>query len=154
MVNIELTVNGSSATAKVAEKLTSGMVGVTFSVSYDERWDGLTKKVIFRADQMARVADDGVVPYEVLRVPNKSLFVGVEGRDADGNIVIPTVWCFVGKIFEGASGEIPASKKPVVDGGNSSGGANINDDAVSSSTTWSSEKITSYIDETFLGGAW
>lgn len=146
MVNVDITVNGTSVAAKTNAKITAGMVGATFSITYAEDWAALTKKVIFKADQLTRIAEGNVVPFEVLRLPGKTLFVGVEGRDADGEIVIPTVWGCVGKIFPGANSEIPASTAPSVDGGGSAGGgASINDNVVSTTTTWSSKKIDSLI---------
>lgn len=143
MVNIDITVNGTSAVAKSSAKITSGMVGAIFSVTYDDAWKDLDKKVIFRADHLTRVADGNVVPFEVLRLPNKTLFVGVEGRNSDGDVIIPTVWACVGKILPGASGEIPASTTPIIDDGG--GGSSINDNVVSTTTTWSSKKIDSLI---------
>lgn len=148
MVNIDITVTSTSIVAKPSAKITSGMIGATFSVTYDDAWADLNKKVIFKADQLTRIADGNVVPFEVLRSPNKTLYVGVEGKNADGEIVIPTVWACLGKILPGANGEIPASTTPVVDGGGSAGGgggASINDNVVSASTTWSSMKINSLI---------
>jgi hypothetical protein len=133
--------------AKPNAKITAGMVGATFSITYDEDWEDLTKKVIFKADQLTRIAEGNVVPFEVLRLPGKTLFVGVEGRNSDGEIVIPTVWACVGKILPGANGEIPASTAPSVDSGGSigGGGASINDNVVSTTTTWSSKKIDSLV---------
>lgn len=147
MVNVDITVNGTSVAAKTNAKITAGMVGATFSITYAEDWAALTKKVIFKADQLTRIADGNVVPFEVLRLPGKTLFVGVEGKNADGEIVIPTVWACVGKILHGANGEIPASTSPSVDGGGSigGGGASINDHVVSTTTTWSSKKIDSLV---------
>lgn len=147
MVNIDITVNGTSVVAKPNTKITAGMVGATFSITYDEDWEDLTKKVIFKADQLTRIAEGSVVPFEVLRLPSKTLFVGVEGKNADGEIVIPTVWACVGKILPGANGEVPASAAPSVDGGGSigGGGASINDNVVSPTTTWSSQKIDSLV---------
>lgn len=122
MVNIEIEVTGTSIAVKTNEKITSGMVGAIFSATYDDSWADLEKKVIFKADQLTRIADGNVVPFEVLRLPDKTLFVGVEGKNADGNVIIPTVWACVGKILSGANGEIPASTSPVIDGGGSTGG--------------------------------
>lgn len=147
MVNIEIKVNGTSIVANSRSKITSGLVGATFSVEYDEAWTGLKQKVIFKADNLSRIADGNVIPFEVLRLPNKTLFVGIEGTREDGEVVIPTVWACLGKILPGANGEIPASTSPVIDGGSTGGGGgtSINDNVVSANTTWSSRKINSLI---------
>lgn len=122
MVNIEIKVNGTSIVANSSMKITSGLVGATFSIEYDEAWTGLKQKVIFKADNLSRIADGNVIPFEVLRLPNKTLFVGIEGRNEFDEVVVPTIWFCLGKILPGANGEIPASTTPVIGGGSTGGG--------------------------------
>lgn len=115
MTNIKVKISGASAEATADGKLTSGMVGIPVTVEYDESWKDLAKNISFKADGFQRTVKDVgnpvVVPWEVMRNPNKTLFVGVEGRNADGSIVIPTIWAIVGKIELGAEKCIPASCK-------------------------------------------
>ena len=146
MTNILLKVNGASAVASVDGKITSGMVGLPVSIEYDNSWSNLTKTAFFRVGNQVRkrehIGTIATVPWEILRNHGKPLEIGVEGRDSDGNIVMPTIWCSVAKIHQGASGEIPAA--PNYENGDSSGAeyAIIDDSQISLSTTWSSQKIS------------
>ena len=96
-------------------KLTSGMVGAEVAFSFDDAWDGLNRIAVFKAGGTVKdvllVGESCVIPHEVLERP-VHLVVGVYGTDADGSVVIPTVWADLGMVEQGAkpSGEI--SKKP------------------------------------------
>ena len=96
-------------------KLTSGMVGAEIAFSFDDAWDGLNRIAVFKAGGTVKdvllVGESCVIPHEVLERP-VHLVVGVYGTDADGSVVIPTVWADLGMVEQGAkpSGEI--SRKP------------------------------------------
>lgn len=96
-------------------KLTSGMVGAEVAFSFDDAWDGLNRIAVFKAGGTVKdvllIGESCVIPHEVLERP-VHLVVGVYGTDADGSVVIPTVWADLGMVEQGAkpSGEI--SKKP------------------------------------------
>lgn len=141
MTNIQLRVMGATATATVNGKITSGMVGLPVSIEYDESWAGLSRTAFFRAGNQTRkrtgVSDRTTVPWEILRNHSKRLEIGIEGRNASGDIVIPTVWATVCTISEGASGEILAAPLPNKEP--SQGGTSIDDAIVSSEYTWSSK---------------
>ena len=78
-----------------SEILTSGMVGKTVRLLFDESWTALSKIAVFRAGDICKaVACDTaelVIPAEVLRQPFRKLYVGVSGTDETGNLVIPTI---------------------------------------------------------------
>ena len=78
-----------------SEILTSGMVGKTVRLLFDESWAALSKIAVFRAGDICKaVACDAaelVIPAEVLRQPFRKLYVGVSGTDETGNLVIPTI---------------------------------------------------------------
>jgi hypothetical protein len=99
------------------------MVGLPVEIEYGEGWDGLNKFASFRVDEFQRtranVENATTVPWEMLRHHGKVLYVGVEGRTADGTLVIPTVWASVGTIKRGASqGIVPPTgdETPLWDG--------------------------------------
>jgi len=78
------------------ETLTSGMVGKTVQLLFDDSWDSLSKTVVFRAADVNRVVIDPelplvTIPEAVLARPFGKLFVGVCGTDEAGTVVIPTV---------------------------------------------------------------
>lgn len=97
MTEVKIQVDG--AHARMAEKvgrLTTGMVGAVARFSFDGVWDGLTKVAVFKGSGVTRDVlrwdgDAVKIPAEVLREEG-DLFVGVEGHNADGSLVIPTVW--------------------------------------------------------------
>ena len=116
MTNISLKVNGASASATAYGKITSGMVGLPVNIQYDDSWRDLTKTVFFRVGNQVRKRNDvqtsTTVPWEVLRNHGKRLEIGVEGRNLNGDIVMPTIWCTVATILPGASGNILAAPEP------------------------------------------
>ena len=148
MTSISIKVNGATATASLDGKLTSGMVGVPVTIEYDESWNGLYKTASFRSGNLARsregIGTSTTVPWEVLRHSGKKLEIGVEGRDEDGNIVIPTIWAVAGSIFEGAVSSTPAAPNPDI-GEFPTTGTIIDDSQISTQTTWSSQKISEEI---------
>ena len=77
------------------EILTSGMVGKTVRLLFDESWASLSKIAVFRAGNICKAvtcdADELVIPEEVLRQPFRKLYVGVSGTDETGSLVIPTI---------------------------------------------------------------
>jgi len=111
MTQIELYVNGAQAKVKVNGPLTGGMVGVKVSIRYDSAWDGLVKTLVCRSGVENRCSDEtrtvlnvgteAVVAHEVM-IAGRTLYLGVEGRSADGNMVFPTVWADCGRIQSGA----------------------------------------------------
>lgn len=119
MTSIHLTLNGCVATAKMTGILTSGMVGVPVTISCDSSWKGLTKTLVCRGcgeiKSVLGVEDQAVVAPEVLRLTDKSrhdLFLGVEGRSADGTLVIPSTFAYCGLIYPGATADADPSVDP------------------------------------------
>lgn len=116
MTRITVKTHGSSITAQATGKLTNGMVGVPVNIEYDSAWDGLIKTAVFKVGSFARdrrnIEAETTVPWEVMRYHGNPLQVGIEGRGADGNIVMPTVWATVGIIHRGANATIPGAANP------------------------------------------
>lgn len=95
--------------------ITSGTVGIPVDFSFDASWNGLDKLTVFRAGSVSiTVKDPKVVPWEVLVTPNVWLKVGVYGVNAEGTIVIPTVWASVRMIIEGVDPEGDPSVDPTL----------------------------------------
>ena len=117
MTTIKLIVTGASARAEVDGLLTSGMVGIPVTIACDGAWDGLTKAVVCRAGSIVKtilnIGGTATVAHECM-VPNQTLFIGIEGRNADGTLVIPTVWARCGLIFSGATTDADPSADPTL----------------------------------------
>lgn len=117
MTSIQLTLTGAQAQAKVTGVLTAGMVGVQVYVDCDSAWDGLTKTLVCRCNGARGIVEQverrtllasGVLQWNALG--RNELFLGVEGRNAEGDLVIPSTMAFCGKVYPGAdlSGEKPS----------------------------------------------
>ena len=117
MTSIKLIVTGASAMAEVDGLLTSGMVGIPVTISCDGAWDGLTKALVCRGGSVIRtilnVDSTATVPHECM-IANATLQIGVEGRNADGTLVIPTVWARCGLICSGANADADPSTDPTL----------------------------------------
>ncbi len=105
MKPIKITVTGADATAEYAPTLTSGMVGLQAEFTFDEAWEGLTKTAVFccGSRRYPVICQNGTVtvPWEALGAENCILKIGIYGTDAEGEVVIPTVWAEAGKVKEG-----------------------------------------------------
>lgn len=103
---IQITCKGNSASCTRTERLTSGMVGLQCEFVFDEAWDGLAKTAVFLAGNEQRdVLLTGslcTVPWEVLKTAGYQLVIGVYGTNAEGTLVIPTVYAMCGGIAPGA----------------------------------------------------
>lgn len=119
MTSIQLTLTGAQARAEVDGILTAGMVGVPVTITWDESWNGLVKTLVCRSDGCVRtilnVGSQATVASEVFRTerwaPN-ALYLGVEGRDGEGKLVIPSTFAYCGQILPGAVAEGAVSQDP------------------------------------------
>lgn len=119
MTSIQLTLTGAHAVARVEGLITAGMVGLPVTITCDESWDGLVKTLVCKSDTQQRcvynVGTEATVAPEVL-VTNQwlrsTLYLGLEGRDEAGNLVIPSTYAYCGVIQPGAQGGCPQSQEP------------------------------------------
>ena len=116
-IKIEVTGNMARVTRKPMT-ITSGTVGMPAEFSFDSAWDGLGKTAVFTAGNEKRIVPIGggavTIPWEVLEVPKMWLSVGVYGTNADGTIVIPTIWENVCVIRAGADAGGDPSADPTL----------------------------------------
>lgn len=108
MMRIE--VNTTTATLiPPRESLTPGSVNaVQLEFTFSDEWNGLTKTCVFSNEIETVPAemqnDITSVPTEVLDEVYRWISVGVSGEDAEGTVIIPTIWCRIGQCIPGASG--------------------------------------------------
>ena len=108
---IKLKVSAANIAVEEKETLTEGRVGLLCRFSFTGEWDGLAKTAVFDGADSRDVIlteDTVAVPAECLAAEGYSLSVGVYGKNAAGDIVIPTVYATVGKIQRSA---YPAGKE-------------------------------------------
>ena len=107
MTNICVTVKDGKAEAKLTGVLTTGMVGVPVEFSFGPEWQDLSITAVFKGsatviDRVLIGTDKTTVPHEVLALEGSSLWIGAEGRNAAGDLVIPSTMVKVGDILCGA----------------------------------------------------
>lgn len=102
----KILVDGTVARVIARRPIPSGLKGGTIAVSYSPGiWDDLSKTVVFEGVVTKDVVTDEAVveiPWETVAEPNKHLEVGFYGVDSAGTLIIPTVWCDLGRILSGA----------------------------------------------------
>ena len=107
---MEVKIEKAAAILTQSDILTCGMVGKTLTMTFSQDWDGLILTAVFRAGNETRdVVPEGsgrtktaVIPHEVLKTPERTVFMGVWGGDETGSVVLPTVWCALGVVQFGA----------------------------------------------------
>ena len=115
---IKLKVSAANIAVEEKETLTEGRVGLLCRFHFTGEWDGLAKTAVFDGADSRDVIlteDTVAVPAECLAAEGYSLSVGVYGKNAAGDIVIPTVYATVGKIQRSAypSGRETAGSKEI-----------------------------------------
>ena len=84
--------------------ITAGMVGATVSFSFSPEWEGLNKTAVFQrpSDELTRdvlsIGETVTIPAEVVAEAGGKLLVGVYGVNAEGTLVIPTLWADLGHV--------------------------------------------------------
>lgn len=115
MTSIKLTCQGAAARAEVSGVITAGIVGMQVSVECDGAWDGLLKTFVAMtaAGRQVVALTDGTatVPWEIL-TEGMRLFVGLEGRNVAGDIIIPTAWADCGRIKASTEGSHQGKPTP------------------------------------------
>ena len=124
MTSIKLIVRGAEASAEVSGILTAGMVGIPVTIDFDDSWEGLSRNLICRgglgyenfegiAKTILGIETSAKVAPEVM-VAGKVLYLGIEGYNDDGTLVIPTIWASCGAIQDGAKTEGECSEDPTL----------------------------------------
>ena len=173
MILAEITVKGAQANASLEGVVTHGMVGALTRFTFDEPWSDLRKSVVFRAGSDAYGVTDVeelvTIPWEILEKENCTLYAGVYGSNADGSLVIPTVWVSLGVIQPGTDPGADPTGVPTeplwqqaLDLARS-----VHEQALAGDfngytprrgvdywTYADKQEIRSYVDDAILGGAW
>ena len=117
MPRITLYLNDAEIRSEVSGILTSGMVGVEVDLVCDEAWEGLNKTLVCRSGDIVKAVlvqnDCAVVAHEALAA-GKWLELGVEGRNDDGSVVIPTLWERCCIVMPGADGDADLTADPTL----------------------------------------
>lgn len=114
---IQLKATGRLLSVESVEPLTTGSVGIPVELELSSDFDGLTAFLCFSADGVTaeyEVSDAMTVPPQCLKTNGVRLNAGVYAEDAEGTVVIPTVWATVGTVCKGTtiSGAGPLDPAP------------------------------------------
>lgn len=113
---IKIDVYSTRAAIRYQEPLTVGLVGAKVRLSFSDRWKSLTKTVVFRQGDITRdvvgAASSAAIPWEVLQEPGIPLEIGIYGTNADGTVVIPTVWVSTDPVCTAADPSVDPSTSP------------------------------------------
>ena len=116
MIIAKIRVNGAIAKTVYRKVIPAGIIGAQVEFDYDEDiWHELHKTVVFKGAVTKDVVTDAnivTIPHEVVEKPFFRLSIGVYGVDADGNIVIPTLWENIGAILDAAAPSGDTSADP------------------------------------------
>lgn len=106
MIIAKIRVDGVTARTVYRKAIPAGIIGAQVEFDYaDDIWHGLRKTVVFKGAVTKDVVTDAnivTIPHEVVEKPSFRLSIGIYGVDADGNIVIPTLWEDIGAILDAA----------------------------------------------------
>ena len=120
MIIAKIRVNGAIAKTVYRKVIPAGIIGAQVEFDYDEDiWHELHKTVVFKGAVTKDVVTDAnivTIPHEVVEKPFFQLSIGVYGVNADGNIVIPTLWEDIGDILDATtpSGDTNTDPSPPV----------------------------------------
>ena len=116
---LKLIADERQLTARMTTRLTTDSVGLVAKLCLSEDFDGLAVTVCFRAGDVSADVPilDGTeitVPSQCFAAEGEVLYAGVYASNADGTIVIPTVWAQCGTIRKGTlpSGVDPQGPEP------------------------------------------
>lgn len=107
MTHVKIKIEHAVAEVELTGALTRGMVGVPVRFEFGPVWDGLIKAAVFQGSGasitvMLFRTNEVELPFEVLMAVGSTVKVGVEGRDPEGGLVIPSTMVEVGRVLEGA----------------------------------------------------
>ena len=119
MQPIKITVNATRAVCtERPDPITTGMVGLRAEFTFSADWDGLQKTAVCVGSGVTKdvldVQDAITVPHECLTDPASELKVGVYGVNSSGDLVIPTVYAYCGRLFRGADPSGDESADPTL----------------------------------------
>ena len=110
-------ISGTCARTVYCNTIPRGIIGAKVALEYDEElWSGLTKKAVFtnglRTVELANPGDLVSLPPEVVDTAGKDVRIGVCGTDADGKLVIPTLWAVLSVVRNAVPVEADEAAEP------------------------------------------
>lgn len=108
MEKIKIAVQGNRAVLLGSVDVIAGTVGQVCKFYFYDEWRSLRKNITYKigstiiANEEIK-GDETIIPPNVLVAAGLPLEIGITGYSSDKSIVIPTSWCSLGCIKNGAS---------------------------------------------------
>lgn len=111
MIFATIVIDGTSAVPAIRKKIPAGIVGAKIRMEFDKSWQGLRKMAVFQAmrdadnvtkDVLIENEEAVEIPWEVVDRPAHMLRVGVYGTSGEEDLVIPTLWADLGRVYYAA----------------------------------------------------
>lgn len=109
MAIIKIAVQNSRAALLGSVDLITGTIGQKCKFYFDEEWRKLPKKdIVYKLGSTIiasaeLVNDEATIPPQALAAAGLRLSIGVTGYTEDKAIVMPTSWCDLGRVKNGAT---------------------------------------------------
>ena len=108
MAAIKIAVQGNHAALLGSIDLIAGTVGQSCKFYFSDEWRSLHKNITYKIGSTVIAneeikGDETVIPSNVLVAAGLPLEIGITGYSSDKSIVIPTSWCPLGCIKNGAA---------------------------------------------------
>lgn len=123
MIFATIVIDGTSAVPAIRKKIPAGIVGAKIRMEFDKSWQGLRKMAVFQAlrdadnvtkDVWIENEDAVEIPWEVVDRPANMIRVGVYGTNGEENLVIPTLWADLGRVYYAADPSGDESADPTL----------------------------------------
>lgn len=107
MQKVKIAVKGNRAILLGNIELIAGTVGQPCEFYFDDGWDSLQKTITYRLGSniigsYAITENKTEIPDTALATAGLPLAIGITGRAPNGKIAIPTSWCTLGLVKQGA----------------------------------------------------
>lgn len=107
MAEIKIAVKDNNATLLRAIDLVAGTIGQKGVLYCDDNWSTYNKTISYKVGTTVlgtyKINDNAfVIPAQILATAGLPLEIGITGRSIDNSITIPTKWCYIGMIQNGA----------------------------------------------------
>lgn len=125
MTKLKIAVKGNRAAVLGPVDLVAGTVGQKCQIFFDDEWNAVEeKRIVYKVGSTVIAnreieSNEFIIPPDVLAIAGLPLSIGISGLNEARTMQIPTTWCPVGVIKEGAANSNAGypGKQIIYDGG-------------------------------------
>lgn len=106
-MDIKLAIKGNRVALLRPVDLIAGTVGLSCTLYCDDIWNAYSKTITYKVGSTIlgtqKIKSNTFnIPAKILATAGLPLEIGITGRSVDNSIIIPTSWCLIGTIQNGA----------------------------------------------------